>query len=271
MVITLTTDWGDDYFTGMLKGIIMRYLPDVSIIDLARNIPPYSITQAAFAVRNAYHCFPEGSIHILGVNNEYSEKTPHVAAFYRNHYFLGTANGIFDLIFETPPDKAVCITRFKKMEMPTFSVLSTFVPAAVHIAKNLPLEKLGGIYDMRLNNSSLSPIHDAFSITGVVIYIDSFGNIVTNITRASFEEKCNGRDFVISVLSRHNSINRISLRYSDVNVGDMVAVFNSMDMLEIAVNNGSLAEMLGLTLNTHVYIKFSSTPDPVSGTLFDAL
>ena len=269
MVITLTTDWGNDYFTGIIRGAIMCRLPGIPVIDLAHNIPSFSIIQAAFAVRNAYQCFPEGSVHILGVNNEYSEKTPHVAVLYGGHYFLGTDNGIFNHIFEAAPDKAVCITRFN--EMPTFSVLSTFVPAAVHIAENRPFEKLGEIYDMRLNNSSLQPIYDSFSITGIVIYIDSFGNLVTNISRDFFEQVRNGRDFAISFLSKHYNINRISFRYSDVNDGEFVAVFNSMEMLEIAVNNGSIKEMLGFEQGMHVRIKFSSNPDPVSGTLFDVL
>lgn len=268
MVITLTTDWGDDYFAGMVKGVIMRYQPDTVLVDLSHRIPAYNLAQAAFCVRNAFTFFPKGSIHLVGVGNDGSEKNPHVAALYQGHYFLGTGNGVFDLIFDTPPEQAFRISAFDQVEMPTFAALSVLVPAAVHILRGKPLEVLGPVYEMSRQTNPLLPTYDLSVITGVVVYIDSFGNAVTNITRALFYQVGRDRDFVIYVQSNHYRISEISHRYSDVESGNLVAVFNASEMLELAVNHGSLAELLGLHLDSHIRIQFSDPPDPKSGTLF---
>src|SRR3989338_5913938 len=100
-IITLTTDLGSsDFYVGALKGAILSQLADVTLVDITHNIPLYNFSKAAFIVRNCYKDFPQGTIHIIGVNPEIDAETAHVAIFYNGHYFIGADNGMFSLIFE---------------------------------------------------------------------------------------------------------------------------------------------------------------------------
>lgn len=268
MVITLTTDWGDDYFAGMVKGVIMRYQPDTVLVDLSHRIPAFNLAQAAYCVRNAFSFFPPGSIHLIGVGNDATRRSPHLVVLYQGHYFLGTGNEVFDLLCDEPPEAAFQISAFDAVEMPSFPALSVLVPAAVHIMRGKPIEALGAPRDMDRCTNPLLPTYDLSVITGVVMYIDSFGNAVTNVTRSLFHQVGRDRDFVIYVQSNHYRISEISRRYSEVESGNLVALFNASNMLELAVNHGNLSELLGLRLDSHIRIKFSDPPDAASGTLF---
>ena len=105
-IITLTTDLGlKDSYVGSIKGAILKELPSVSIVDISHQISKFDITEAAFVLRTAFHDFPEGTVHIIGVNTEATLTTPHVVVQYRNQYFVGSDNGIFSLIFDANPDK----------------------------------------------------------------------------------------------------------------------------------------------------------------------
>ena len=107
-IITLTTDLGlKDFYVGSLKGTILNQLADVTIVDISHNIPLYDYSKAAFIVRNCYLDFPQGTIHIIGLNPEIDSESVHVAIFYNGHYFIGADNGMFSLIFDSTPDKIV--------------------------------------------------------------------------------------------------------------------------------------------------------------------
>ena len=94
-IITLTTDWGlRDHYAGVVKGAILSRLPDARIVDISHIIQPYNVKQASFILRNAFTSFPAGTIHIVGINTEESDQTPHIALEYDGHYFIGTDNGI---------------------------------------------------------------------------------------------------------------------------------------------------------------------------------
>ncbi len=109
-IITLTSDWGQrDYFLAAVKGKIMSLMPEVSIIDISHGISPFNLKQASFIIRNSYPHFPKGTVHMLSVLTEKTEKTPHLAVQYNGQFFIGADNGIFSLIFDKDPEKIIMI------------------------------------------------------------------------------------------------------------------------------------------------------------------
>lgn len=244
-VITLTSDWGlNDYYVAAVKGMIYKKLPDANIVDITHQIRPFDVGQAAYILKNAYHSFPDGSIHIIGVNTEESVNHPHAVALYNNQYFVGSDNGTFALIFDTPPEKVIVLDINHDSDHFTFSGRDRFVRAAVHLARGKKLEELGSEKDSIQNKMQFEPVVDQDSIRGVVVHVDTYSNLITNIPRQLFQEKVKGRKFTISL--RSATIRHISDSYDDVPHGEVVALFASNGMLEIAMNKSTASSLLGI-------------------------
>lgn len=257
--ITLITDWfNNDYYLGALKGRILSLYPEAKIVDITHQIPAFSYTQAAFILKNCYRHFPEGSVHILGINSETSADNPFVAVKHEGHYFVGTDNGIFGLILSGTKFKAV---KLENSKVTTFPELDIFADVAVNLAIGGNFDKLGTAYNKLFMHSPLLPTIDSSVINGSIIYVDSFGNAITNISIEVFERVGKGRRFEILVQSNHNKIKIISRNYNELPGGELVAIFNSTSALEIAINKGNAAQLLNLSNNSVVRIKFFDTPE----------
>ena len=143
-IITLTTDFGEkDHFAGAVKGAIYSELPDVRIVDISHSVSPFNISEAAYVIQNAYHSFPKGTIHVIGIDSELNEDNKHIAVKLDDHYFICANNGIMSMICsEIVPEKIVEINIHDKI--PTnFPVLDVFVKVACHIARGGTLEVIG--------------------------------------------------------------------------------------------------------------------------------
>ncbi len=254
-IITLISDWGlKDHYSGAVKGAILAKMPEATIVDISHSIPSFEIEQAAFVIRNSYRYFPEGTVHIIGVNTEESDTNPHTAVEVDGQFFIGTDNGIFSLIFDKPPDKIVELTIIQDSDSFTFSTLDRFVKAAVHLAQGKKIEELGAVKDKIIEKILLKPVVNDNVIKGHVIYIDSYENIITNIKEPLFIEVCNGRKF--GIFFRTYEINKISRSYTDVPVGEILALFDSNGYLEIAMNQGNASGLLGMDYKDLVRIEF---------------
>jgi S-adenosyl-L-methionine hydrolase (adenosine-forming) len=254
-IITLTSDWGlKDHYAGAVKGTILSRMPDITIVDISHLIPPFDSEQAAFVIRNAYPNFPAGTIHIVGVNTEESDKCPHTIVEYKGHYFIGTDNGVFSLILDGPPDKIVEILVPQDTDYFTFSTRDRFVKCAIHIAKGGRIEELGDVKTKISEKILLKPVKDPDVIKGHVMYIDTYENVITNITEQDFNEHRNGRKF--SIMFRSYEIKKISRSYQDVPVGEIMALFDSNRHLEIAMNQGNAAGLLGLKCKDMIRVEF---------------
>ena len=108
-LITLTTDFGTkDHFVGAVKGAIYSEFPDMKIVDISHEISPFNITQTAYILKNAYKSFPEGTVHIIGVDSEINKENKHIALKIDNHYFICADNGVISLIAsDIKPEKIV--------------------------------------------------------------------------------------------------------------------------------------------------------------------
>jgi len=256
-IITLTSDWGlKDHYVGSVKGTILKKLPEATIIDITHQIPPFNIEQASFVLRNSYRDFPEGSIHIIGVNSEESENCPHTAVLIDGHYFIGADSGVFALIFDKTPEKVVEIEIIQDSDLFTFSTRDRFIKAAVHLAEGKKIEALGSPRQDINQKILFEPVVNENLIKGLVIYIDTYENIITNISQELFQEVAKGRNF--RIVFRSNSINKISKSYTDVSAGEILALFSTTGFLEIAINQGNASSLLGLEYKDPVRIEFIS-------------
>ena len=244
-IITLISDWGNkDYYTAAVKGKIYKLFPEARVVDITHEIPAFDKEQAAYILKNAARSFPEGTVHIIGINTEESSKRPHAVAYYEKQYFVGTDNGIFSLIFDKEPDKVVVLDIPHEGDQFSFSSRDRFVAAAVHLARGGDMTELGEEKKDIEHKILFKPIEDDHTIKGQVVYIDRYGNLITNISKKLFTEKVRHRKFTISL--RSGKATRIDMAYEDVPPGEVVALFASDGMLEIAINKGNAATLLGI-------------------------
>ncbi len=265
-VITLTTEWqAFDYYNGILKGKLVSLCPDARIIDNASGLSPFNIQKSAFVIRNTFEHYPKGSVHIICIQSEYSDKNPLVVIEAKGHFFIGADNGIFHLVLNSEPDRIVEIsTPGNKMNTDESGI---FANAASSILQGKDINELGKIKD---NIREMIPFRATFeedSVSGSIIYIDTYGNAITNITRDLFSRIFTDRNFMIAIRSNTNIIGHISKSYNSEQVGELLAVFNSLDLLEIGINGTDASELLSLRVGDVVRIA-SPGNNKKPGTLF---
>ena len=255
-IITLTSDWGlSDYYVPAVKGAIFSALPNINVVDITHNIEPFDVRSAAFIVKNCYKNFPKGTIHILAIDTEESLSNPHVVVKVNEHYFVGTDNYIFSLIIDQDPYEAVIIDITQDSDFFTFSTRDRFVKVAIMLYNNVPLSEIGTPYTLK-ERIEFKPTYDSNSIHGLVNFIDSYENLVTNISKPLFEKIRNGRKFTIKLCSGIYKINEIRKSYQEVPEPDILALFGTHGFLEIALNHGKAASLLGVERDFAVDIYF---------------
>ncbi len=256
-IITLTSDWGlRSHYVGAVKGVILAHIPDALIVDISHQVNPFDIMQASFILKNAYRGFPEGTIHLIGVNTEASIETPHIVVSANNQYFIGADNGIFSLLFDEPVKEAVELTITQSSSFFTFSTRDVFVKAAQMIASNISLKELGTPYKDLNQKIAFKPVVYDSKIIGKVIFVDDYENIYANIDHETFRKIGKNRNFSIGYRSGDEGIRRISTSYSDVLDGEKLALFGTTGFLEIAVNKGNASSLLGINTEDTITIDF---------------
>ncbi len=272
-IITLTTDFGEkDHFAGAVKGAIYTELPTAKIVDISHSIAPFHITEASYIIKNAYKSFPEGSIHLIGVDSELTPENKHIALKLDGHFFICANNGILSLIAsEFVPEKIVEINIHDKIQS-NFPVLDVFVKVAGHLSRGGTLEVIGKTIPAIRQLKEMEPLINVEKnqIKGNVIYIDNYGNVVTNISKKLFEKVGKGRKF--SMRARTANFNEIFSTYSEaVNFdtemihredGKKLAIFNSGGYIELAIYKsnpstvGSASTLFGLEYRDTVTVNF---------------
>jgi S-adenosylmethionine hydrolase len=255
-IITLTTDLGDkDIYQAALKGSILKLLPTVNIVDITNSVAAYNIQQAAFILKNSFYYFPDLTVHLIGIDTVFNEYTKYLAVKYKNHYFVGADNGIFSLMFDKDPEEMVEINIMQDLKFLHFPLADIFVKAACHLAQGGRLDQIGVPVNEIENKMNLQPVIEKNLIKGGVIYIDSFQNVITNITKELFNTVQRGRRFTLS-FKRNETITHLCWHYNEVPEGEKLCLFGISDHLEIAINKGNAAGLLGLSLGDTVVIDF---------------
>ncbi|MFN8206659.1 MAG: SAM-dependent chlorinase/fluorinase [Bacteroidales bacterium] len=254
-IITLISDWSkQDYYLAMVKASILSKSQGIQIVDISHQVNPFNLSQAAFILQNCWKRFPSGTIHLICVTTESTTERPVLCFEVSGQYFIMADNGISGILFEEPPVQVVRIDKWKSTS--AFPVPDVFVPAAVHLAQGGAIRELGSLVNEWNRLSPIVPVVDDAVIMGSVVYIDSYRNAITNITREMFDKTGKGRPFEIFVQSNHYRITRINTGYSETTSGELLALFNSSGLLEIAICNGNASELLNLDTRSVVRVKF---------------
>ncbi|MCF6366335.1 MAG: SAM-dependent chlorinase/fluorinase [Bacteroidales bacterium] len=256
-VITLITDRNnDDFILGRLKGQLLSSCEKLSIVDLAHNIKHHSIAKAAFVLKNSYKDFPDNTVHIIGVDGECSENKNHLIAKVFNQYFITADTGLFSLVFE--PSEIEKIIEISPCEDNKFRVpaLFSFGKIACKIILGKEIDEFGEEATSVKRLMALNPTYDKDYILGHLVYINSYKNAITDINYVLFQEIGRGRPYVIYAGSHSYKINKISNSYQEVEKGDLVAIFNSLGLLEIAMYKGKITEIFSFNYDTKIRIEF---------------
>jgi S-adenosylmethionine hydrolase len=272
-IITLTTDYGlKDHFVGALKGKILSESSEATIIDISHDVDPFNTVEASYIIGASYASFPKGTVHLIGVDMEFNKENQHIVMQWNDHYFIAADNGILSMLSQKiVPQKIVTINIHDRLPSDA-SDLDVFVKVACHIAKGGLLNVIGKEIKSIKQVTDLQAVlsDDGNSLKGHVIYIDHFGNVITNISKKYFIEVAKGRPYEI-VLKTKN-IKTILPNYSSIASsdkypiksyeGEKLAIFNEAGFLEIAIFRsnpskvGSANSLLGLNYRDIIIIKF---------------
>ncbi|MEP7236590.1 MAG: SAM-dependent chlorinase/fluorinase [Ferruginibacter sp.] len=245
-LITLTSDIGQqDFLIGAVKGQLLQVNTAFSFVDISHNLSPFNYPQAAYVCRNAIKNFPPGSFHLILVNL-FDERPEHMLLAEHNGHFIGCAdNGLLTMILEEVPQKVVALALDKNQQKNTLYCAAVFGNAFNDLQNGKKIEEIGDAGISINVKNPLRPMLGNDYIEGQIIFIDNFENVIVNIHKTEFEEQRKGRSFKI-VFKRDEVIDKISETYADVNEGEKLALFNSAEYLEIAINKGNAAGLLGL-------------------------
>ncbi|MCB0761249.1 MAG: SAM-dependent chlorinase/fluorinase [Flavobacteriales bacterium] len=264
-IVTLTTDLGNkDYYTAAIKGALLRQVPELQIVDVSHEVNPFDTRQAAYILRGCWQEFPKGTIHIIGVNSDVTVDEMHVIVEHKGHYFISADNGVYSLLFDHRPENVYELNLTQDTDENTFPTKNLFAKAAAHLARGGTPEVIGRRVEELKTMENFRAVVEENVIKGSVIYIDVYGNVMTNISLSLFREVGKGRDFAIMLRRASLDIRKIHNQYNEVPPGTGVALFNHMGFLEIAINKGAPGSgggansLFGLKINDIVRIEFNA-------------
>lgn len=272
-IITLTTDFGlKDHFVGALKGKIISAYGEATIVDISHDIDVFNVSEASYIISAAYNSFPEGTVHLIGVDAELALHKKHLAMQWDGHYFICADNGILSMLTQKiVPQKVVEVNIHDRLPEGS-TEMDVFVTVASHLAKGGQLSVIGKEIAEIKEINELQPVvaTDSNSIKGYIAYIDHFGNCVTNIPKKLVKDIAKGRDFDITFSTK--TIKSVRTNYSDFKIdkrfslrdyeGDKLAIFNEAGFLEIAIYRsnpstvGTAKSLLGLKFRDVVNVVF---------------
>jgi S-adenosylmethionine hydrolase len=272
-IITLTSDYGNlDHRVPAIKGSILQLNPEARIIDISHEIAPYNLIQCSYIVKNAYSHFPKESVHIISVDSFFHKDRKNLLVKADGHYFITSDNGLLSLIFfDQKPEAIYEITINNRFDDDVkFASVDIFVPVAAHLTKGGLPELIGRkIKNYKQISFSKPYFQEAEKmLIGEVMYIDNFGNCVTNITKSLFDKTVvNFSNFEINI--RNILLKNIHKKYTDIVTdweketdyhGKASALFNEQDLLEITIYKGTKKNgansLFGLKMGDKIYIQF---------------
>lgn len=262
-IITLTTDFGtNDHFVGAVKGVILETEPDANIIDISHAVQPFDILDGALTISQAYSYFPSGTVHMVIVDPGVGTARRAIVVTGDRHQFVAPDNGVLSLIYDREERISVRhVTAehyFQATVSSTFHARDIFAPIAAYLAKGVDPNRFGEeITDFaRFAAPRPRPI-DERTLRGVVLKVDRFGNLITNITPQDAPRlfEATPPPFKIAIGTK-GTVTRICRAYAEANPGEAFGILGSMGFLEIAVNRGSASQLLGAAKGTEVNVVF---------------
>ncbi len=255
-VIALLTDFGtQDAFVGIMKGVILSLNPEIQLVDLSHEVPAQNILVGALLLRSAAPFFPPGTIHVAIVDPGVGSERRALLVETQQAFFLGPDNGLLSLV--VPAEAVVRIIHlsnedfFLARRSHTFHGRDVFAPVAAQVARGVAVEQFGPSIPQMERIALPAVERKDTELIGSVIYIDHFGNVVSNITEADVRPFSRER-LLVSI--DNVRIKGVVSTYAAVEIGAPMALINSWGMLEIAVRNGSAAQQFGIHLGCPIHL-----------------
>lgn len=253
-IVTLLTDSGEsDHYIAAIKARILAVDPSIRIVDISHQIRAFDIGHAAFVLRSVFREFPPGTIHLVGVDAAGNRGDDFIIVQLEGHFFIGANNGLFSLLSDHPPEKIWRIDS-NPSEASTFPEKEVFAGAAGKLATGedpasmaKPLTDFKRMIDRQVKATRKQ-------ITGHIIRVDHFGNLITNIPKQAFDILSKDKSFTVQFGGE--KFRRIHAAYNQAEQGECFLVFNSLNFLEIGIYKGNAAELLGLGYDSIVNIMF---------------
>ncbi len=256
-IITLLTDFGmQDPFVGVMKGVILGIGRDCTLVDLTHEIPPQNIVAGMFLLNASVTYFPEGTVHLAVVDPGVGSERKAIAVSALGHLFVAPDNGLLTgIIHRADEYRAVYLENphfFLNSISQSFHGRDIFAPVAAHLACGTSLHALGSSCEAPVLLEVPTPTVTSDTILGEVLYVDHFGNLITNISRTIYDAKFTGKQIRVEICGQE--IPGLSSCYAAVDPGTLLAIFTSFDRLEIAQRDGNAGRALDAEIGTQVRV-----------------
>jgi len=254
-LITFTSDFGlEDYYVPAVKAKMLSINPQLIIVDITHQLGLYDIAHASFVLRAVYNDFPKGSVHLVALNSTSAQTDGFIGIKLNEHIFIGPNNGVLSMLADHDPGIIVKFSNahLKESTFPTKDILA---PIAAKVASGAAIHDFGGPLQSIRKVMSRQFKASKKEIVGYVLWVDHYGNLITNIPKEVFDKLNPGR-FVIEF--GRETLDTLQHSYHEVEPGDCFAFFNSLGLLEIGINHGHGSNLLGLRYDSPVYIQFEN-------------
>ena len=264
-IVTLTTDFGlNDHFVGAIKGVILDIVPEASVVDICHSVQAFDVLDAALTIAQAYSYFPPATVHVVVVDPGVGTARRPIIASTERHHFVAPDNGVLSLIYSREERMSVRhVTSEHYFLQPlsnTFHARDIFAPVAGYLAKRVDSEKFGDPIEdyVRFNAPRPKPVNE-HTLRGVVLKVDRFGNLVTNITPQDAPMLFEASPAPFKIVVGKAEITELKTSYAQGAPGEVIALLGSMGYLEIAANRGAATQIIGATKGSEVSLVLQGT------------
>ncbi len=251
-ILTLTTDFGNSFFVGVMKGVILSISDKIRIVDIAHNINKFSILEGMYVLSNSYSWFPEKSVHIAVIDPGVGSERKSIVVETSKYYFVGPDNGIFSFLDKNDIVNIYEITYKNNKISNTFHGRDIFAPIGAKITLNKDCLnelcqniKFSETYTFNMANMAKNKFQRK------VVYIDDFGNIILDLKKGDIDES---KKWILSY--KNFTFKNVNYCYSDVKVGELLLLINSFGNYEIAMRQGNAAAKLNAKIGDEYSIRF---------------
>lgn len=252
-LVTFISDFGNaDYYVPVVKAKMLSINSQLTIVDISHNIALYDIAHAAFVLRASYNEFPKGTVHLVALNSTSDITDGYIGIKLNEHIFIGPNNGVLSMLADHDPG---IVVRFSDIHIrnSSFPAKDILAPITAKVASGAAIHDFGGPLPSIKKMMGRQFKASKKQIVGYVLRVDHYGNLITNIPKDVFD-KLNPGKFEIAF--GREILETIQHNYDEVEPGDCWAFFNSLGLLEIGINHGHGADLLGLKYDSAIYINF---------------
>jgi len=259
-IITLTTDFGiNDHFVGAMKGVILGIVPEAAIVDISHAVQAFDVLDGALAISQAYAYFPNGTIHVVVVDPGVGTERRPILASSDGYHFVAPDNGVLSMVYAREERMHVRhITAehyFRQPVSATFHARDVFAPVAAYLAKTVDSHKFGDEIEDYVRFAAPKPKAVSENrLRGVVLKVDRFGNLITNVTPDDAPMLFAGQPGAFKIVVGKTEITNIRQSYAEGSPGEVFGILGSMGYLEIAANRAAAAQITGAAKGSEVTI-----------------